>query len=279
MADTINVTPAPNAAAAAAVEATQAKNGMQQTAPEPEATPEVADTRLEAFARKERQLHKMRKELEAEKAAIKSKITEYETGYVPKSRLTADPFGVLNEAGLGYDKLTEMLLEAPNMNDPAIRALMGKIKALEDKQGEVLKQQEAAQAKQYTDAISQIGNEVKQIVSTDDAYEMIRETGLHEAVVELIEQTYTSEGRLMDTAEACKQVEDYLLVEAERLAKSKKVQARLKPEPVSQPLKTPHAPNQIKTLTNAVSATPTRRLSNSERIERAKAAFNGQLKG
>lgn len=272
-----------NTPAAQAVQAVQATKPTDaapipsaQVKPEGEQAP---DPRMEAFARKERQLHKMRKELDAEREQLKTRISEYETGYIPKSRLTEDPFGVLSEAGLSYDTLTAKLLEAPNMNDPAIRALMGKIKALEDKQGQAAKQVEEAQEKQYKEAITQISNDVKQLVESNEAYEMIKESGLHEAVVELIEQTYNSEGYLMDTEEACKQVEDHLLVEAERFAKTKKLQAKLaiKPEAVTQDPKQASTSTQMKTLTNAVSATPTKRLSDKERRERAIAAFNGKL--
>lgn len=274
--------------AAQAVQAVQAKNGM--TAPtEPAVSPQAdaattnvspkTDPAIDALARKERQLSKMRKEIETERAALKAKAQEYETGYVPKSRLTEDPFGVLNEAGLNYDKLTEILLQAPNMNDPAIRALMGKIKALEDKQTASQRASEEAEQKQYTDAIGQISNEVKQLVDSNEAYQMIKESGMAEAVVELIEQTYNTKGTLLDVDDACAQVEEALLVEAERFAKLSKVQTRLAPKPADTAIpqgKQANAP-QLKTLTNAVSATPTKRLSDKERVERAKLAFAGKL--
>lgn len=241
-------------------------------------TPEAQDPRFEALARKERQLHKMRKEIEAERTQLKSKISEYETGYIPKQRLTEDPFGVMTEAGLSYEKLTEMLLNSPNMNDPTTRALFAKVKALEDKQTQVARAQEEAQQRQYQDAVKQISNEVKMLVASSADFETIKEVGMEEAVTELIEQTYNSEGYLMDIEEACKQVEEHLLAEGERFAKLNKVQSRLKPkteEPVSSPTeKQSQAP---KTITNALNAQPTKRLSEKERIARALAAFKGQL--
>lgn len=245
---------------------------------QPKAT-EAQDPRFEALARKEKQLHRMRKEIESERQQLKSKITEYETGYVPKQRITEDPFGVMTEAGLTYDKLTEMLLNSPNMNDPTTRALFAKVKALEDKQTQAARAQEENQQRQYQDAVKQIGNEVKMLVSSNAAYETIKEMGMEEAVVELIEQTYNSEGILMDNEEACRQVEEHLLAEGERFAKLSKIQNRLKPkteEPVSSP--TTNTQSQApKTITNALNAQPTKRLSEKERIARALAAFKGQL--
>jgi hypothetical protein len=264
--------------AAAAVAAVEQKSADAVPAVVTEKQPEAKDERFEALARKERQLLKMRKEIESERNQLKQRAVEYETGYVSKSRLTEDPFGTLSEAGLTYDKLTELLLATPNMNDPAIRALTTKIKALEDKNTAAAKQAEEAQAAQYTEAIKQITNEIKQLVSTGDGYEMIRETNMAEAVTELIEQTYNSEGYLMDTEEACKQVEEHLLIEAEKISKLKKLQDRLQPKaPEVTGAPTKQSPNQIKTLTNAVSAQPTKRLSEKDRIARAMAAFNGKL--
>lgn len=268
-------TPTP---AAAAVEAVKAATTPAETAVKTEAPPTAADPKLEAFARKERQLHKMRKELEAERASLKTKLSEYETGYIPKQRLNEDPFGVLGELGLDYNKLTEMLLNSPNMNDPTIRALMQKVKSIEDRQSQAQKQSEEAAQKQYADALKQIGSEIKLLVASSADFEMIKETGMEEAVLELIEQTYNSEGSLMDIGDACKQVEEHLLVEAEKIARTKKLQSRLAPkaEAIAPDAKSPQA--QItKTLTNAVSNTPSKRLSNKERIERAKLAFYGKL--
>lgn len=268
-------TPTP---AAQAVEAVEAKTGMV-----PEAAPkaEPADPRFEALARKERQLQRMRKDLEAERSALQTKQKDYETGYIPKQRLTEDPFGTLNELGLTYDKLTEMLLETPNMNDPAIRALQNKIRALEEKQNQAVKMQEEAATRQYQDAIKQITSEVKQLVDTSADFEMVKTTGLHEAVVELIEQTYNKDGYLMDIQEAAKQVEEHLLEEAEKLANTGKVKSRLqsKAQPASEPNQPEQQQSGIKTLTNAVGAKPApkNRLSEKERIARAMAAFSGKL--
>lgn len=271
--------------AAAAINAVQQQQTgepttEQTTAPVvSEKQTQAADPQLEAFARKERQFHKMRQELANERAQIKAKLAEYETGYIPKAKLTEDPLAVLTEAGVSYEKLTEAILNQPNLNDPTTRALMNKIKALEEKQSQAAKAQEEAAQRQYQDAVKQITSEVKQLVTADETFEMIRETGLHDAVTELIEQTYNSEGYLMDIKEACQQVEDELLAQAEKLAKAKKVQSRLAPKAeVNADVKTEQPSITPKTLTNAVSATPTKRLSEKERIARAMAAFNGQLK-
>ena len=98
-----------------------------------------------------------------------------------------------------------MLLATPNLNDPAIRSLNQKIKAMEDKQVQAEKRAQEAQAAQEAEILKQVTIDVTQLVDASPDYEMIKETGMQEAVTELIAQTYTKEGVLMDIEEACKQ--------------------------------------------------------------------------
>lgn len=264
---------------AAAVNAVQQKQATPEAVAAPtEAVAPAKDERFEAMARKERQLHRQRKEIEAQRDALKQQITQYETGYIPKQRITEDPLAVLQEAGVSYEKLTEMLLSPVNSNDPTIRALKQQINALTEKQTKSEQAAQEASQKQYEDAIKQITSEVKMLVAGGDSYESIREMGMEDAVVELVEQTYNNEGYLMDIDTAAAQVEEHLLAEAEKMSKLKKLQSKLqaKASEVSEPIK-PGQQSQLKTLTNAVAQQPTKRLSDKERIERAKAAFYGKL--
>lgn len=239
----------------------------------------TVDPRLEAMARKERQFHKMRKEIEAEKASWKTKQADYESNYIPKSRLAEDPLTVLTEAGISYDKLTEILLNNPNSNDPTIRALRAEINSLKSAQDAANKRQEEAQTQQYQQALKQIGTEVKLLVDSNEAFESIKETGMQDAVVELIEQTFNSSGVLMDIEEAAKEIEEHLMAEALKMSKLKKLQPKLKTEqPVSAPVKQQQLQTTPRTLTNTVSAQSPVRTSEKERIARAMAAFKGELK-
>lgn len=268
MADTVNTAPVAEQAPAAE----PSVNSEQQV---------KADPQLEVWARKERQLRGRIKELEQRETALKAKETQYETGYVQKDRLVKDPFAVLNEAGLGYDKLTEMLLQSPNPNDPTYRAVMAKIASMEEAQQRIMKQSEEAQTKQHEQALNQIRNEVKLMVASDESYETVKSLGLEEAVVELVQETFDKDGYLMDISEAASKVEEHLVEEAYKMSQLKKIQARLAPkaEPVqTQPAKSQQISTQLKTLTNNMPTQPSSRSKEKERIARAMAAFKGQLK-
>lgn len=264
----------PVAAAVNAVKESQTPSGETPTTP---AVPQNEPSQ-DIWAKKERALQKQRHELsqqrkawEAEQAQIKQK---YESEYIPKSKLSEDPLSTLLESGLTMEKLTELVLTGHNSQDPTVRALRSEIKAIKDQQLDAQRKQEEQVKQQYDQAVNQIKNEVKSLVDSNPSYETIKQTGMQDAVLELITQTFESEGYLMDVEEAAKQVEDHLVDEAVKMASLNKVQTRLKPQPTPEEA----APEQnsqagIKTLTNKMTQTPTKKLTEKERRERAIAAF------
>jgi hypothetical protein len=264
-------------------------NDLTSSAPAPApATPELkteptptADPKLEAFARKERQLRKEQQRLQAERAEWENKIKTYETDYIPRSSLKTDTLQALEAAGISYDQLTEMVLAQPNQNDPATRAMLAKIKSLEEKQIAQERMVADQAQQQYDQAVKQINTEVKLLVDSDVEYATIKSTGMHDAVTELIKTTFDTEGYLMDITEAAKQVEDYLVDEGFKLAQSEKIQSRLKPAaapaaPAPAQPKQSQTSVQLKTLTNNIPSQPAKRSSDKERRERAMRAFRGE---
>lgn len=244
------------------------------------ATAEAPNPQMEAFARKEKQLRNMQIKMQQEKQALESKLKQYETDYIPRSKFKEDPMSVLNDAGISYEQLSEMVLNAPNMNDPTTRALMNKIKALEDKQNQTVRQQEESTKAQYQQAVKQIGNEIKMLVDSDAEYSTVKEAGMQDAVLELIEQTFQNEGYLMEVHEAAKQVENHLVEQALKLANIEKVKSKLNSQlqkPVEPVQNKAGTQPQIKTLTQNMPSQPAKRLSEKERKERALAAFYGKL--
>lgn len=272
--------------AAAAVEAVKASQTPETPASAPTASLKPVDQREQEFARKERQLRKMQQEIQAEKqrwmAERDQEKAKYESEYIPKSRIVEDPLSALTDLGLSYDQLTQMILTGHNSQDPAIKALRAEIRAMKDAQAKQAEEAQASTKTQYEAAVKQISNEVKMLVDANSEYESIKQAGMQDAVVELITQTFDSEGYLMDVEEAARQVENHLLEEAVRLASLSKVQQRLKPQtpetPVQEPSQAPAKPQSQPqpTLTNKMQATPTKKLTDKERRERAMAAFYGK---
>lgn len=259
---------------AAAVEAVKEQQVPSTETKEAQPQP---DPKLDAYAKKERAYRAKIREMEQKLASMD---TDYKSNYIPKSKLTEDPLSVLNESGITYDKLTELLLNSPSSNDPAYKALRNEIQTLKDSIAQQQKQTQDQTTAQYQQALKQIKSEVSQLVTTSADFETIKEMNMADAVVELIEQTFNSDGYLMDIEEAAKEVESHLVEEALRYAKLGKVQSRLAPKPPEAPVSAPKTEQKpqtpIKTITNAVGQEKPKRSSEKERRERALAAFYGK---
>lgn len=258
---------------------------------EPEAAPKAAEEPLSSqyavLARKEKAIRQREQQLRARESAIKAQEdasrapkapTFDESKYVPKDRLSQDPFSVLTEMGLTYDQLTEMALNAPKPEQIAInneiRALRDELKALRGENETTKKSFETQQTQAYDQAIAQIKSEARSLITHNPQFETIKETNSLSDVVDLIEETFKEDGILLTVEEAATQVEDYLVEEAMKIAKIKKIQQRLAPKPSAQaPKATDQSKQQqIKTLTNSVGTS--RQLS---ARERALLAFEGKL--
>lgn len=191
--------------------------------------------------------------------AVKSK--ESGSDFIPKDKLMKDPFGMMQELGISYDQLTEMALNQPQV-DSATKAYLDKLERETQAIREELKSnkqsQEEQQKKAYDQAVNQIRKEAQQLVKDNPDFETIKETGSVDDVVDLIEQTYKKSGELLSVEDAAKEVEEYLIEEALKISRIKKIQQRMAPatKPATQqqpePKAAPQNPPQMKTLTNAV---------------------------
>lgn len=239
---------------------------------------EATDQRLEAYLKKERHLSQMRKEIKQREDAIAAKENQYKQQYIDKQRLTTDPLGTLIDNGITYDQLTQMLLNQPNSVDPTIRAIRSQIEQIQANQAQASKNAEAATQAQYDQALNQIRTDVKSLVGTGPEYEGIKTLGMHEAVVDLIVQTFNDEGYVMDLADAASRVENRLVEDNTKLAQLPKVKAKWQPQTETPAATGPNTQRQpMKTLTNAVNSQTPKRSTDKERVQRAILAFQGKL--
>jgi len=303
----------PDAVAHAQAQAnkTTPENGQTDTIVEPQATPEVPkaavsekaeepiSSQFAVLARKEKQYRakvqaqdaafKAREaELAKKQAELEAKAQEYNTNYIPKQKLTEDTIQTLLEAGISYDKITELALQQGTASqDPALKAviseLRAEIKALKGESENTKKSIVEGQENNYKQALNQIRLDVKDLVKEGNDFEAIRATDSVDDVVELIERTFKEDGVLLTNEEAAKQVEEELVNRISKYATLSKIQQKFKtpntkaasqqtgnaPKPQSQG---GSQPQPAKTLTNNMSNT--RQLT---ARERAILAFENKL--
>lgn len=269
----------------------EAPTGEVRSAEAPQLSPQYAE-----LARKEKALRakvqaqetalRQREEALAAREAAMRGTPAQEAPARPASisveDLLADPIGVLQQAGLDYNAITERAMQ-PGM-DPATRAYLSKLEAkiatLESETKGTKQSLEEGQQNQYKQAVAQIRREAESLVKTSPEFESIKETDSVDDVVDLIERTFKEDGILMSVEEAAQEIENEL---TERLiaytTKIKKVNSKFQqgtksteaPAPsAQQSASTQQQQPQMKTLTNAhgTSRPLTAR-------ERALAAFKG----
>lgn len=275
----VNATPIQELAAQPLVENAASADGATATSDNSDpvestgAAPEVTkplSPQFAALAKKERALQVKEREIAAREQALSANGS----GTTPSpdliARLKADPLSVLDEQGVTYDQLTEAIVARSQNQGPEYQRLQAEIKAVKD----ALETQTKTQAQRDQDAeaqvLSQIGKDVKRLVAEGDTYELVREAGYEQKVVDLIHRTFKATGEVLDTEEAASLIEAELVTEAMKYTKTKKVQTQLAPAPQSQPAG--QNPKQIRTLTSRDGASPT--LS---RRERAILAAQGRL--
>lgn len=198
-----------------------------ETAEEPssEATEKPVSPQFVALAKQERAIRKARQELKAQQETWERD----KASYVNLENLKADPLKALAEAGISYDRLTE--LQLGQVNPDPNQQLLDKIQELENRLAQVDEQFTKRDTAQYEAAVNQIRNDAKLLVDSDPTFETIKETGETESVVELIRKVFDAEGTILAVEEAARLVEDKLLenklAEIERLSKLSKFKSRL----------------------------------------------------
>jgi hypothetical protein len=204
------------------------------------------------------------------------------TQYVPKDRLTQDPFTVLQEMGLTYDQLTELALNAPKPEQLALqnelKALREELKSLKGESDNHKKTFEQYEDQQYKSALKQIEFDVSSLVKTDPAFEAVRAARATRDVVNLIDRVYKEDGVLMTIEDAASEVETQLVEEAMKLARLTKVQRQLSASMRPQSSAAPQAKQNGQQQQS--STTLTNNMGSSKKLsarERALLAFEGKL--
>ncbi len=250
-----------NAAGPQEIEASDSVDPNVQADPPAEVTQPISP-QFAALARQRRALQVKESEIKAREEALAKQPSG-----IDLAKLKADPLSVLQEAGVTYDQLTESILNSQSGMNPELQALRAELKALKEGVDTKLTERDQQVEQQV---LSEMKREADRLTAQGEAYEMIRENGRQQDVVDLIHRTWKQTGEVLDVTEAAELVENTLLEDAIKQAKLTKVQSKL--TPVQQMVQN-QRPSQMRTLTNRDTAS----IPLSPKA-RAMAAFNGTLK-
>ncbi len=250
-------------------------NDIEAEAVEPAPVEEEKDqfsSKFAALSRKEKDLRAKERQVEDRIAQFEARMAEMETAKNAEPeepalppleyRLKKDPLKTLEETtGYSYEDLTKMVLNDGQMSQDMQMRLMReemetdyktKFEQLEEKLISKEKQEEEAK---YNETLNSFKADINEFVNSSEDYELIQANDAVDLVYDVIEQYYEENGRILETAEAASQVEQYLEEELQKvLEKSTKLKSRLTP---AAPAPQAPASRQSPTLSNSHSATST----------------------
>ena len=193
-------------------------------------------SKFAALSRKEKALRDRESEYESKFEEMERRLAEYETNSQEpevdwEHLLRNDPLGALEEAGLGYDKLTELALNdgrlTPDMQMSAMREEIERDykRKFEDLEERLQAKEEAEVEEYYNNVQDNFQEEIGSFVSQND-YELINASEANGLVYDVKEEHYNDTGRILDMKEAADAVESYLEDEAMKLMRLNKISSR-----------------------------------------------------
>ena len=172
--------------------------------------------------------------------------------------LKKEPLKVLNESGLTFEQLAEMVMNDGKPTQDMVlneyeKKFMSKVQELEKK----LADKEAKeQEDKYNQAIAQFQGQLTDFVTKTEDYELIRANDAVDLVYQVIEQHHAETGEILSNKDASDAVEEYLLEEAKKLVDREKVKKLLSSQT---PTKTATSTGKSSpTLSNAAAAQATK---------------------
>lgn len=258
-------------------QAAQTLNGndieKEQNEVEPEQQNEEKDqfsSKFAALSRKEKDLRARERQMEERIAQFEARMAEMEAEKPAEPeapaeppleyRLKKNPLKTLEEMGYTYEDLTKMVLNDGQMStDMQMRLMREELEndyksKYEELNNKLLEKEKAEEEAKYQETLNSFKADINDFVNSSDKYEFIQAHDAMELVYDVIEQYYEENGRILDTAEAADQVEQYLEEESMKLfEKSNKLKSRLTPAAAPQAKPSGQSP----TLSNSHSASST----------------------
>lgn len=211
----------------------------QSKAEETPAQEEKFAAKFAALSRKEKALRQRETQLNQQMQQIEQRLKQMEEQskqvesykQIP-DRLRKEPLKVLEESGLKFEQLAEMVLNDGKPTQDMVlneyeKKVMSRMEELEKKLAE--KEAKEEQAK-YDQAISQFQGQLSDFITQTADYELIRANDSADLVFNVIEEHFNETGEILSNKEACDAVEEYLLEEAKKLVDREKVKKLLQPQ-------------------------------------------------
>jgi len=222
------LTAAPEEGAEQPAEATDAPEAPKA----PSAEEQQFASKFAALSRKEKQIRERERQMVQQMAEIEKRMKEIESGSAEvqkfkdlPGRLKKEPLKVLEESGLTFEQLAQMVLNdgAPTPDMQIKEALSPFEKQIEELKKKLEEKEAKEQEEKLESALQKFMGQITDLVNNDPNYELIRANDAVNLVYEVIEQHHSETGEILGNKEAADAVEEYLLEEAKKLIDRDKV--------------------------------------------------------
>jgi hypothetical protein len=281
--------PVADPAAAVAPASPEQSAAPAQSPEQPQQTPkERADAeRFAALVRRESALQKQRSEFKAQQDEVARWREQAKANEERLAKAKANPLEALKALGLSYEDVTAFVLnDSRPTPDLEIRSVREEIAAIRREREEQARADAEAEKQRLQSEQAAVLDGFRAettafIDSRVDDYELIRLQGAHGAVVDYIAQQYAQsvrdgQPRILTQKEAADHIEARLVEQAEKIAATKKFQAKLAAARAAPSDKLSGTPAPRRTVSNDLAATTPHSspaLTDAERIKRAIAAL------
>lgn len=251
-------------------------------------------SKFAALSRREKSLRDRENQIEQKIKEFEAKMESFQQPEVEEKpeveelpleyRLRKNPLKTLEEQGISYEDLTQMVLNDGKLStEHQLRLMREEIEKdykskYDELQNKLLEKERKEEEQSYQQTINNFKTEIKSAIDQSEEFEFIQRQDAYELVYDVIEDFYNENGSILDTQEAARQVETYLEEEAKALfEKSNKIKSWIQPKETQA---TPRQPSP--TLSNSTSATSTpvradRLLSREESLAKLAAEFGDKL--
>lgn len=216
--------------------------------PAPQAQEEEKPKENDQFAAKFAALTREEKKIRDERAAYMAEKKAWEESRQTqdeelgslknlKERMRTEPLKVMEENGLTFEELTEMMLNEGNPTpEMQIQRLKEQVEGgykqeIEELKKQIASNEEKRNEEKYNETVENFKYELSEYISqNEETYELIKAQGAEDLVFDVIDQHYQETQRILTNEEAAKAVEAHLEEEARKLFSSVK---KLAPNPPS----------------------------------------------
>ncbi len=232
----------------APVEKTE-ESGQLSIPKEEQKTQEVTlSPQLTALARREQKFRQQEQAFKAQQAAFEADKAEVANLRDLKAKLAAKDYSALEAEGVTYEEFVQYKLNQDDGSSPEVKA----VNELREELNSLKSEQKKNEEKQFEQVKGQYRSDIKALVAQDPQYSSVKEMQAEEHVLQHILDTFEQDNEVLSVAQAAQEVEDQLVLEAEKFSGLSKIKAKQTPPEPEKKVLPPPQKTGIKTLTQQI---------------------------